>query len=72
MLLELRMSLNLLGIKTIALPTFAEDGFMPSTEQCASLITAKTKAIALVTPNNPVCFIITYLMSEVSTLVTKL
>lgn len=48
------MTLSLLGITTVALPTLASDGFLPSLETCAKLITPKTKAIALVTPNNPV------------------
>ena len=49
-----RMSLNLLGVKAIPLPTFSENGFTPSVERCRELITPKTRAIALVTPNNPV------------------
>jgi len=48
-----QMSLNLLGIKVVALPTGYENGFMPSVEECRALITPKTKAIVLVTPNNP-------------------
>ncbi|KAH7925129.1 PLP-dependent transferase [Leucogyrophana mollusca] len=47
------MSLNLLGIKTVPLHTRSDEGFSPSPERCESLITPKTKAIALVTPNNP-------------------
>ncbi|KAH6911046.1 aminotransferase [Coprinopsis sp. MPI-PUGE-AT-0042] len=47
------MDLNLLGIKAVALPTRPEDGFLPSVEKAKSLITPHTKAIALVTPNNP-------------------
>ena len=50
----LRMALNLLGIKQIALETVPESGFMPSVERCRDLITSKTSAIVLVTPNNPV------------------
>ncbi|PPQ93426.1 hypothetical protein CVT25_004498 [Psilocybe cyanescens] len=48
-----RMTLTLLGIKTVALKTYPEDGFTPSVERCRDLITPKTKAIVLVTPNNP-------------------
>ena len=48
------MALNLLGIKAVALQTFSESGFMPSVERCRDLITSKTRAIVLVTPNNPV------------------
>ncbi|KAG6812439.1 hypothetical protein H0H92_002905 [Tricholoma furcatifolium] len=37
----------------VPLHTLPEDGFIPSIERCRTLITPKTKAIALVTPNNP-------------------
>ncbi|KAH7906582.1 pyridoxal phosphate-dependent transferase [Hygrophoropsis aurantiaca] len=47
------MSLNLLGIKSVPLHTLSDEGFIPSLERCEKLITPKTKAIALVTPNNP-------------------
>ncbi|KAH9928106.1 PLP-dependent transferase [Fomitopsis serialis] len=47
------MTLTTLNIKTVLLPTRPEDGFMPSIEVCEALITSKTKAIVLVTPNNP-------------------
>jgi len=50
------MTLNLLGIRAVPLHTIPEDGFIPSVERCARLITSKTKAIALVTPNNPVSY----------------
>ncbi|KAG2749139.1 PLP-dependent transferase [Suillus brevipes Sb2] len=49
-----RMSLNLLGIKPVPLYTRANEGFLPSTSDCEKLINSRTKAIALVTPNNPV------------------
>ncbi|KAF8798690.1 PLP-dependent transferase [Phlegmacium glaucopus] len=48
-----QMALNLLGIKTVALKTLPESGFMPSVERCRDLITPKTRAIVLITPNNP-------------------
>ncbi|EGN93898.1 hypothetical protein SERLA73DRAFT_189018 [Serpula lacrymans var. lacrymans S7.3] len=48
-----QMSLNLLGIKAVPLLTCTEEGFTPSPHTCASLISSKTRAIALVTPNNP-------------------
>ncbi|TFK46219.1 PLP-dependent transferase [Heliocybe sulcata] len=48
-----RMTLNLLGIKTVVLQTYPEDHFQPDPERCAKLITARTRAIVLVTPNNP-------------------
>lgn len=48
-----QMSLNLLGIKTVPLYTRSDEGFLPSTSDCEKLINSRTKAIALVTPNNP-------------------
>ncbi|KAG2133796.1 pyridoxal phosphate-dependent transferase [Suillus bovinus] len=48
-----QMSLNLLGIKTVPLYTRVNEGFLPSTSDCENLINPRTKAIALVTPNNP-------------------
>ncbi|KAG6833254.1 hypothetical protein H0H93_013300, partial [Arthromyces matolae] len=47
------MDLTLLDIKPVALQTLPEEGFTPSVERCRTLITSKTRAIALVTPNNP-------------------
>ncbi|KAI0738778.1 PLP-dependent transferase [Daedaleopsis nitida] len=47
------MTLTMLGIKPVLLQTCAKDGFLPSPERCAELITSKTKAIVLCTPNNP-------------------
>ncbi|KIJ13042.1 hypothetical protein PAXINDRAFT_177056 [Paxillus involutus ATCC 200175] len=47
------MSLNLLSIKSVPLYTRSDSGFLPSPQECKRLITSKTKAIALVTPNNP-------------------
>ncbi|KAJ7599120.1 PLP-dependent transferase [Mycena floridula] len=48
-----QMSLNLLGISAVPLRVSAEESFMPSVERCKALITSKTRAIALVSPNNP-------------------
>ncbi|KAK0495054.1 PLP-dependent transferase [Armillaria luteobubalina] len=48
-----QMTLTLLGITPVLLQTSAEDGFFPSVAKCKSLINSRTKAIALVTPNNP-------------------
>ncbi|KAL1946178.1 hypothetical protein VTO73DRAFT_15305 [Trametes versicolor] len=47
------MTLTMLGINPVLLHTYAREGFLPSTERCAALITGKTKAIVLVSPNNP-------------------
>ena len=47
------MTLNLLGMKAIPLQTLPESGFTPSVDECRTLIGPKTKAIVLVTPNNP-------------------
>ncbi|KAK0241109.1 PLP-dependent transferase [Armillaria nabsnona] len=48
-----QMTLTLLGITPVLLQTSAEDGFFPSVAKCKGLINSRTKAIALVTPNNP-------------------
>ncbi|KAG8212873.1 pyridoxal phosphate-dependent transferase [Butyriboletus roseoflavus] len=50
------MSLDLLGVKPVPLYTRSDQGFLPSIDECKKLITSKTKAITLVTPNNPVSF----------------
>ncbi|NNE53082.1 MAG: aminotransferase [Sulfitobacter sp.] len=47
-----KMWLDLSGARAIPLPTDAE--MLPDPGAAASLITARTRAIALVTPNNPV------------------
>ncbi|KAH7341580.1 pyridoxal phosphate-dependent transferase [Rhizoctonia solani] len=47
------MTLRILGIEPIALPVSIEAGFLPTVEHAERLITRRTKAIALVTPNNP-------------------
>ncbi|KIK57463.1 hypothetical protein GYMLUDRAFT_760904 [Collybiopsis luxurians FD-317 M1] len=48
-----QMTLTLLGISPIPLITSPSSSFLPSPSLAASLITPKTRAIALVTPNNP-------------------
>ncbi|KAJ7784952.1 pyridoxal phosphate-dependent transferase [Mycena maculata] len=48
-----QMTLSMLNITTVPLKTRPEDGFTPSVSECAALITPKTRAIVLVTPNNP-------------------
>jgi len=46
-----KMYLDMAGVKTVPLAT--GDGMLPDPEQAAKLITPRTKAIALVSPNNP-------------------
>ncbi|KAJ7175212.1 pyridoxal phosphate-dependent transferase [Mycena crocata] len=48
-----QMTLSMLNITTVPLKTYPEQGFTPSIADCKALITAKTRAIVLVTPNNP-------------------
>jgi aspartate/methionine/tyrosine aminotransferase len=45
------MYLDMAGVKTVPLDT--GDGMLPDPKQAAKLITPRTKAIALVSPNNP-------------------
>jgi hypothetical protein len=54
------MALSLLGINTVSLQTISDDGFSPSLQNCLALITLKTKAIALITPNNLVSQLIQF------------
>jgi len=46
-----RMWLDMSGVKTV--PLAAGDGMIPSADEAAKLITPRTRAIALVSPNNP-------------------
>lgn len=46
-------TLSMLGIKTASVPALAEHGFIPSLDDIAQAITPTTKALALVSPNNP-------------------
>lgn len=48
------MTLRMLGISPVSLNTNQDGGFLPSVDDCAKLITAKTKAVVMCTPNNPV------------------
>ncbi|MFK7835111.1 MAG: aminotransferase [Sulfitobacter sp.] len=46
-----KMWLDMSGVRSVALPTGTD--LMPDPEHAAALITPRTRAIALVTPNNP-------------------
>ncbi|MCW6511153.1 aminotransferase [Lichenifustis flavocetrariae] len=48
-----KMTLDMLGIAAVPLPCRAENGFVPSVAEARALISAETRAIVLVTPNNP-------------------
>lgn len=48
-----RMALELLGIEAQPFETRAEDGFVPDPEQLAAALTPRTRAVVLVSPNNP-------------------
>ncbi len=48
-----KMALDMLGIEAIPLPCHPHNGFVPDPADAARLITARTKALVLVTPNNP-------------------
>ncbi|KAF9505735.1 hypothetical protein BS47DRAFT_1334232 [Hydnum rufescens UP504] len=48
-----QMSLQMLGITIVPLPLWPHDEFLPSLNECAALITPRTRAIVLVSPNNP-------------------
>ena len=46
-------TLSMLGIKTQSVAVHAENGFVPRLDDIAQAITPTTKALALVSPNNP-------------------
>lgn len=48
-----KMTLDMFGIEAIALPCEPNAGMLPDAEAASRLITDKTRAIILVTPNNP-------------------
>ncbi|HEY8566609.1 MAG TPA: aminotransferase [Beijerinckiaceae bacterium] len=48
-----QMSLAMLGIEPRPLPCHAEAGFVPDSREAERLIDERTRAIVLVTPNNP-------------------
>lgn len=47
------MAMALRGVRATPLPCRAADGFLPDPERAAALIGPRTRAIVLVTPNNP-------------------
>ena len=47
------MTFQLLQLKPVPLPLSPSNGFRPTVQEAKSLITPRTRAIALVTPNNP-------------------
>jgi len=47
------MALTMQGIETLPLSCRAEDGFVPDPDRAATLITPRTRALVLITPNNP-------------------
>ncbi len=48
-----QMTLNMLGVEPRALPARPENHFIPDPKEAEALIDASTRAIVLVTPNNP-------------------
>ena len=48
-----RMTLDMLGIGATLLPCREENGLLPDPDEAAALIDERTRAIVLVTPNNP-------------------
>jgi aspartate/methionine/tyrosine aminotransferase len=48
-----RMALELLGIEAQPFETRAEDRFVPDPEEMAAALTPRTRAVVLVSPNNP-------------------
>ncbi len=48
-----RMTADMLGIGVVPLPCRSENGQLPDPAEAAALITPNTRAIVLVTPNNP-------------------
>ena len=48
-----QMTLQMLGVEPRALPATAANGFVPDVTEAERLLDGKTRAIVLVTPNNP-------------------
>jgi aspartate/methionine/tyrosine aminotransferase len=47
------MALSMQGLEALPLPCRAEDGFVPDPDRAAALMTDRTRAIVLISPNNP-------------------
>ncbi|HET6609992.1 MAG TPA: aminotransferase [Rhodopila sp.] len=47
------MALSMQGLEALPLPCSAQDGFVPDPDMAADLITDRTRAIVLISPNNP-------------------
>ena len=47
------MALTMQGLEALPLPCRAADGFVPDPERAAALLTPRTRAIVLISPNNP-------------------
>ena len=47
------MALTMQGLEPLPLPCRAEDGFIPDPDRAAALLTDRTRAIVLISPNNP-------------------
>jgi aspartate/methionine/tyrosine aminotransferase len=47
------MALSMQGLEALPLPCRAEDGFVPDPDRAAALLTDRTRAIVLISPNNP-------------------
>jgi aspartate/methionine/tyrosine aminotransferase len=47
------MALTMQGLEALPLPCLPEDGFVPDPARAAALMTPRTRAIVLISPNNP-------------------
>jgi aspartate/methionine/tyrosine aminotransferase len=47
------MALTMQGLEALPLPCRAEDGFVPDPDRAAALMTPRTRAVVLISPNNP-------------------
>jgi aspartate/methionine/tyrosine aminotransferase len=47
------MALTMQGVEALPLPCRPEDGFVPDPDLAAALLTPRTRAIVLISPNNP-------------------